>query len=131
MAKIYSKEGNLLYEGELSNNKPLGRGQIFWPNGTIYMEGEFGIKGLVQGIVYNKDGIKRFEGCFGVNRGYGPNYPIRGTLYDEKGEEIYKGEVTCKKSGLGLVPKGFETHEYKIPIEPYMWDDTIIGDVID
>ena len=99
--KINSKKGKLMYEGFTKDGKPYGSGTSYYSNGKKCQEGVFGIKGLLYGIEYYRNGRKRFEGAYRLNNGYGPNYPIFGTCYDEDGNEIFYGELTVSKVGPG------------------------------
>ena len=116
--KIYSKKGKLMYEGFTKDGKPFGSGTSYYSNGKKFQEGLFDVKGMVYGREYYRHGKIRFEGTYKINQGYGPNYPVFGTCYDEEGNEIFYGELQIKKSGLGwptiimpdcfgsVVPKG-------------------------
>ena len=98
--RLFSKDGDLVYEGLTYNNNPYGIGITYWPNNNIYQEGIFDIKGLVNGREYYSDGSLRFEGIYERNRGYGPNYPIYGKYY-KNNELVYEGSFIIKISGLG------------------------------
>ncbi len=50
--RIYTDDHVLLYEGCLYRGKPCGMGISYYPNGNIYQEGIFGIKGLLIGKEY-------------------------------------------------------------------------------
>ena len=78
---FYDDNGNIVYEGNTYNGKAYGQGKVFWSNGNIYQEGEFGLKGLINGTEYYSNGQPRFKGTFSVNRAYGPNAPVEGEFY--------------------------------------------------
>ena len=99
--KIYSKNNKLMYDGFTKDGKPFGSGTSYYSNGKKCQEGLFDVKGLVYGREYYRNGKVRFEGSYKINHGYGPNYPVFGTCYDEEGKEIYYGELFIRKSGLG------------------------------
>ena len=129
VAVIMSKDG-YRYDGEVKCGKPYGNGKIYAPGGRLAMEGRFGIKGLTEGKVYYPDGGIRFDGRFRVNRGYGPNYPFYGTVYDKDGRVLYKGKFSIRCSGLGYpyLKEAEELHgmtarDYKMHVSPYMWED--------
>ena len=100
-SKIYSKNGKLMYEGFTKDGKPFGSGTSYYSNGKKCQEGLFDVKGLVYGREYYRNGKLRFEGAYKINHGYGPNYPVFGSCYDEEGKEVFYGELTIRKSGLG------------------------------
>lgn len=99
--KIYAKNGKLMYEGFTKAGKPFGSGTSYYSNGKKFQEGLFDSTGLVYGREYYRNGKIRFEGSYKINTGYGPNYPVFGTCYDEEGNEIFYGELKIIKSGLG------------------------------
>ncbi len=86
--KIYAKNGKLMYEGFTKAGKPFGSGTSYYSNGKKFQEGLFDSTGLVYGREYYRNGKIRFEGAYKINTGYGPNYPVFGTCYDEEGNEI-------------------------------------------
>ena len=108
---IFDENGNLVYEGYLRNGSPWGSGTSFFDNGNKYQEGLFGHKGLLYGREYYKNGSIRFEGTYAENHGYGPNYPIYGSCFDESGAKIYEGRLKVSKSDNGFPkvesPEGF------------------------
>ena len=126
--QLFSNKGKLVYEGYTLNDKPCGEGTAYYPDGKIYQEGIFDIKGLIKGTEYYPNGKIRFKGEYKINRGYGPNYPVGGTCYNKKGEPIHGG-VHVERSGSGYPlirwPEGCE----KIPREKHpdipvlMWED--------
>lgn len=89
--QLYSNEGILVYEGHTLFDKPYGKGKVYYPDGKVYQEGEFNIKGLVKGKEYYPSGVLRFEGEYMIHRAYGPNYPIKGKCYNEDGVEYFDG----------------------------------------
>ena len=127
--KIYSANSVLLYEGYVKNGKPYGEGKSFYPDGTVYQDGIFDIKGLIKGKEYYPSGQLRFEGTYKMNRGYGPNYPDSGKCYSESGELMYEGKFDVLRSGLGYPmiqkPKGFGAvvQHGRPEIEYMMWND--------
>ena len=132
--KLFTPAQTLKYEGFIINDKPYGSGTVYYADGTIYQEGVFDVKGLVYGREYYPSGVLRFEGTYRINRGYGPNYPVYGRCYDESGNEIYDGELSVVKSGLGY-PMVEKPEEYgsvvgkgRPDIEYFMWED---GNTID
>ncbi|MCR4621198.1 MAG: hypothetical protein K5663_03880 [Clostridiales bacterium] len=125
--KLYEKDW-LVYEGFTVDHKAFGAGRAFNRDGSVYMEGMFGIKGLLFGKVYYPNGFIRFEGCFRLNRAYGPNYPEYGSWFDEQGSLKYHGRFRIYRSSLGYpyvrIPEGFG----KIPSAEmkehlFMWND--------
>lgn len=114
--KIISEDGKLMYEGFTKDGKPFGSGTSYYANGNKCQEGIFGAKGFLYGRVYYQSGIVRFEGAYRHNKGYGPNYPVFGSCYDEEGNEIYYGELAVRKSGMGM-PSIVKPECYG-PIEP-------------
>lgn len=98
---IRDENGNRVYEGFVKNAKPYGPGRAFFQNDVTYQEGIFGIKGLICGKEYYPNGELRFEGLYGTNYGYGPNYPVQGKFYDRCGVLAFEGKVKLKRSGLG------------------------------
>lgn len=126
---LKNAEGKKLYAGALKNGKPYGYGTVYYPDGKIYQEGIFGIKGLLRGKEYYPDGKLRFQGEYRVNDGYGPNYPVRGKCYDPEGKLIHEGELKVVRRGLGwpvvLEPEGFGRVEQKErpDYDWFMWWD--------
>ena len=97
--KIYSKNGKIMYEGFIKDGRPYGAGTSYYANGKKCQEGIFDEVGLLYGREYYKNGKMRFEGTYMSNRGYGPNYPVFGTCYDEDGNEYFRGELTIRMIG--------------------------------
>ena len=108
--RIY-EDGHLLYEGYTVNHKAFGAGRAFYRDGTVHLEGIFGLKGLLCGREYYSNGVIRFEGLFRLNQAYGPNYPEYGIWYDSKGKMLFRGKVKVGRSSLGwpsvYEPEGF------------------------
>ena len=91
----------LVYEGFTRCGKPYGLGIAYYPNGNVYRDGVFFIKGIVEGREYYSSGQLKFEGIWAVNRGYGPNYPVMGKYYAENGDLIFSGKFHFQKGGVG------------------------------
>lgn len=91
----------LVYEGFTRCSQPYGLGVAYYPNGNIYRDGVFYIKGIIEGKEYYSSGQVKFEGKWAVNRGYGPNYPVIGNYYSEDGKLIFSGVFQVKKGGVG------------------------------
>ena len=127
--QLKDKDGNLLYEGYTIFNKPYGLGKTFFCDGTIYQEGEFGIKGLLKGKEFYPSGMLRFEGTFHICGGYGPNYPDEGKCYDENCNLYYEGKIHCSFGGVGYprvdTPEqyGKISQDTKPEIHHFMWED--------
>ncbi|MBR4447203.1 hypothetical protein [Methanobrevibacter sp.] len=92
----------LVYEGFTRCSMPYGLGVAYYPNGNIYRDGIFYIKGIIEGREYYSSGQLKFEGKWLVNRGYGPNYPTIGNYYAEDGKLIFSGKFQVKKGGVGF-----------------------------
>ena len=109
--RISSDDGRLMYEGFTFGGKPHGAGTTYYENGNKYQEGVFDAKGLAYGREYYPNGNVRFEGAYSIQKGFGPNYPVFGTCYDEKGNEYFYGELTVRKNHAGfpkvIKPEGF------------------------
>lgn len=127
--QIRDENGVLLYEGSTLFGKPYGKGKTFWPNGNVYQDGEFNVKGLVKGKEYFPDGKIRFEGTYKINKAYGPNYPLEGKCYNENGELYHEGEIERRGTGVGY-PIITKPAEYgpvaqvdKPDIDFFMWED--------
>ena len=99
--QIFDEGGCLLYEGYVKNGKPFGAGTVYYPDGHIYQEGLFDVKGLVNGREYYPGGQVRFDGAYGICHGYGPNFPRFGRFYDRDGKEIFYGAFTLTFGGAG------------------------------
>ena len=113
------------------DHRAFGAGRVFFRNGSVFMEGVFGIKGLLSGRVYYSSGMIRFEGQFRINNGYGPNFPEYGTWYGEDGKMLYRGEFGVSRSslgwptvykpeGFGVIPSGVLKYEHL-----FMWEHAI------
>ena len=124
--KIY-EDGRLIYEGFTVDHKAFGAGRCFLRDGSLYMEGFFGIKGFLSGRVYGKNRMILFEGSFRMNHAYGPNFPEYGSWYGEDGKLKYRGKFSVSRSSLGWprvsVPEGFGS----VPSGPaghwFTWND--------
>lgn len=114
--KLYGDEGRLLYEGYTLDGAPYGFGVMYFPDGTVYREGIFDVKGIVQGKEFYPSGQLRFKGTWSITYGYGPNAPREGEVYSEDGKLTFRGKFDIKKGGVGfpmiLNPKGYR-HEQK------------------
>ena len=126
---IENENGDKLYEGFVKNGKPYGAGTVFYPNGVVYQEGVFGIKGLICGNEYYPNGELRFEGLYSVNSEYGPNFPLFGRYYDDHGIREYEGKFRFKRTGVGY-PIAVEPENYgpvpqreKPKVKWTMWED--------
>lgn len=110
--RLYDGDGNLAYEGFASeDNVPTGAGTAFFPNGNRYKEGIWGKKGLLTGREYYPTGQLKFEGVYLLNPGYGPNYPVYGRFFSEKGILVFDGRFKTWRSGVGW-PSVTEPEEY-------------------
>ena len=116
--KLYDPEGYLVYEGYTVDHRAFGAGRSFYRNGTVCMEGVFGIKGLLSGRAYYTHGLIRFEGLFRINNGYGPNFPEYGIWYGKDGKMLYRGKFDVSRSSLGwprvYTPEGFGPVPYSV-----------------
>ena len=127
--QIFNGKKELIYIGNTYKNKPCGAGTSFYPDGTIYQEGIFGIKGILMGREYYPDGKLRFAGVYGLNHGYGPNYPEYGVFKDREGKEVFSGffEMTFSQIGFPRVRSpadyGSILQEEAPVIHYLMWDD--------
>ena len=74
--RLYDESGNLLYEGSTLNGRPWGAGDAYYPDGSIYRKGIFGIKGLLTGKEYYSSEKLGLNAFFTLNRGYGPHIPV-------------------------------------------------------
>lgn len=127
--RLYGKDGKLAYDGETLYGKPYGYGTVYWPDGHIRQQGIFDIKGLVAGRLFYPDGTLRFEGKLSICYSYGPNFPIEGSLYNERGELIYEGKFRISRGGVGypIVVKPAEFGPCgpitSIPVPVFLWED--------
>ena len=103
--KLFNDNGDLIYEGCTLNDKPCGKGTVFYEDGSIYQEGIFGIKGLLSGREYYKNGVLRFEGDYFLNNSYGPNFPKYGKYYNSDGNLVYNGKFQWKRGCVGYPVK--------------------------
>ena len=122
--RISGEYCELLYEGYTLHNAPYGFGTAYFKDGTVYREGIFDMKGIVQGREYYPSGNLRFEGQWLLTGGYGPNAPYEGNAYSENGDLIYSGKFEIKRGGVGWPmiqkPKGFSAEQKKRPKIPYL-----------
>ena len=100
--KLFSDEGDLIYEGYTVNDKPYGLGTVYYANGNKCQEGIFDFKGLNEGKEFYHNGQVKFEGIFRVNSAYGPNFPIYGNLYNENGDLMFSGKFQYQRGGVGF-----------------------------
>lgn len=117
----------IIYKGETRFQRPYGRGKAFRPDGSLYQEGKFGLKGLISGKEYYPGGKLRFEGIWKVNWGYGPNYPIFGKWYSPEGAMLHEGPFFVRLSKLGHptveIPENFGPvlQEDRVRLPLYHW----------
>ena len=122
--KLFTHDDQLLYEGYTINDKPYGLGKLYFDNGNIYQEGVFTFKGIKIGKEHYYSGQVKFEGEFSITRGYGPNAPRIGNVYNEDGELIFTGKFEIKKGGVGYPmvkhPHGYKNIEKRRPNIEYI-----------
>lgn len=99
-AVLYDDD-SLAYEGLTLRGKPYGLGVAYYPNGNVYRDGVFDIKGIIEGREYYPSGQLKFAGIWAKNSGYGPNYPKIGRYYSQDGDLIFCGKFEVKKGGVG------------------------------
>lgn len=127
--RFYAEDGSLLYEGFTLANKAYGAGTEYYPDGSPFHEGIFGIKGLLLGREYYPNGKVRFEGVYKLNKAYGPNSPEYGTWYGEDGKELYHGLFAITRGGVGYptvtTPAGYGPAANRTDLEEhlFMWSD--------
>ena len=127
--KLYDDEGLLVYEGFTLAHKPFGAGRAYFRDGSVSMEGIFGLKGFISGKVFYSNGMIRFDGLFHLNQAYGPNYPEYGTWYGQDGKMLYRGRFGVSRSSLGFPrvykPEGFGAIPGNARIKEiiFMWED--------
>ncbi len=127
--QLYDESGNLLYEGFTLHGKPCGAGEAYYPDGSIYREGIFGVKGLLTGKEYYPDGKLRLNAVFTLNRNYGPNYPNYGIFLSEDESFKYEGKFTYRLNGTGypVVDTPREFYNVILSVSPdipaLMWAD--------
>ena len=127
--ELFDEEGNLLYRGQTLKGKPCGQGTVYYPNGTIYQEGIFGVKGFLGGKEHYPNGNLRFSGVYKLHRGYGPNHPAAGCFFDEEGKLLFEGQFIIRYGGVGYpiveIPEGYGSIVRKgSPAYPWlMWED--------
>ena len=78
----------------------------------------FGIKGLIEGKEFYSNGQIKFEGTKLVNGGYGPNYPIRGNLYNEKGDLMFSGKFEYVRGGVGFPLMRYPRYKFEEKDKP-------------
>jgi len=133
--RLYDEAGKPVYEGFTLHGKPYGAGMAFYPDGTVYREGIFGIKGLICGREYYPSGSLRYEGMFGINHNYGPNYPKCGKFRTEDGTFTFEGVFRIHFSGVGY-PLVENPHLFGSvvlpgsPMIPVLMRDDLQGSVI-
>ena len=127
--KLYDDEGLLVYEGFTLAHKLFGAGRAYSRDGSVSMEGIFGLKGFMSGKVFYPNGMIRFDGLFHLNQAYGPNYPEYGVWYDQNGKVLYRGKFGVSRSSLGW-PRVYAPEEFgRIPDNAqlkgkiFMWED--------
>ncbi len=127
--KLYDDDGIPVYEGWTLDHKAFGAGRAYFEDGTVSMEGVFGLKGFLSGRIFYANGLIQFEGIFRLNQAYGPNYPEYGAWYDRSGKMIYRGKFSVTRSSLGwpsvYEPKGFGTipGNERLQKKTFMWED--------
>ena len=86
--KFYYQDGTLMYEGDIENSRPYGKGKWYSKNGTLMYEGDFenGAK-HGQGRLYDKDGTIFYEGGFQDDLRHG-----KGKFYYHSGSVFYEGD---------------------------------------
>ena len=127
--KLCDDDGIPVYEGYTLEHKAFGAGRAFFSDGTVSMEGIFGIKGLICGKTFYPNGAVQFEGLFRLNQAYGPNYPEYGAWYGSDGGMLYRGKFSVCRSSLGWprveVPEGFGPVPGSAQLKGrvFMWED--------
>ena len=127
--KLYDDEGRLQYKGQLLLGKPFGAGKSYWPDGTIYQEGTFGIKGLLRGKEHYPNGQVRLDAFFRTNHSFGPNIPEGGRYYARDGRLVFEGHFPVRCGGVGYPYmtglEGFgdvsQPDRPKVPV--FMWEE--------
>lgn len=96
--KIKAESGYTAYYGEVENGMAHGRGTLYTKEGDIRYEGIFKENQYSEtGTLYNEDNV--YEGEFEENQ-----YEGEGVLYDLNGSKEYEGEFhNGEKSGKGAV----------------------------
>lgn len=92
---------NLAYDGLTLRSSPYGLGVAYYPNGNVFRDGVFDVKGIIEGKEYYISGQLKFAGIWMKHFGYGSNYPVMGNYYSEEGELIFSGKFEVKKGGVG------------------------------
>ena len=81
----------LNYEGYFENGKKHGKGLLYYNNNEkIYFNGIFDMDNYIEGVLYDPDGNKIYEGIFKNNR---PKEGKNIKLYNLNGELEYKGDL--------------------------------------
>ena len=102
ITEIFNDDDVLVYRGYVDgDNRPYGLGTTYYPDGKIFQEGLFDLKGLIEGRDYYPSGQLHFEGVWHITTGYGPNAPKCGNLYDESGNLIFTGKFEIMTGGVG------------------------------
>ena len=101
---IYNKKGYKIYKGDFNNYKYNGYGILYFENSNnIYFNGNFEENNFIDGILYDLDGNKTYEGKF-IN-----NIPVEGKnikLYNIDKYLKYEGDImNCKYNGKGKLYK--------------------------
>lgn len=87
---IYYYDQKKYYVGHLENNLMNGEGTKYYTNGNIKIKGSFSNDKCIQGIYYNPDAIKIYEGEF---KNGNPIESKNIVIYDNEGNKIYEGEI--------------------------------------
>ncbi len=87
---IYYQNQKIYYDGEFENGLMKGKGIKYYTNGNIKITGTFSNDECIQGIYYNPDGIKIYEGEF---KNGNPLKSKKIIIYDNDGDKIYEGEI--------------------------------------
>ena len=82
--KIYHPNGNLKYEGDISEAKKHGYGKLYHYNGRLLYEGSF-VEDRIESekaLVYHYNGSKKYTGGYkkGRREGRGKLFHMNGTL---------------------------------------------------
>lgn len=84
--KIFDKNKNLFYSGDIKFGKAEGYGIRYYSNGNKHFKGNFSKGHFVDGILYNNRGKKIYNGKFKDDK-----FDGFGIQYNENGEVTYKG----------------------------------------
>ena len=113
------KYGKLAYEGFFTNGEKNGKGLLYYNNSEqIFFNGIFGMSKYIEGISYEPNGYKIYEGIFINNR---PKEGKKLKLYKLDGELEYEGDfLNGNYHGYGtLYEKG--KYEYMGKINEYKY----------